>query len=199
VKQFFSLVASATGNPIALAQHEKMYNAIRALLLSIRGPVPARDDDVNIVYLLGRWNEGFSDDQIKEMNRPLLARLAPSVGKCLDELKRSTPEALQAEAAAACRLCEEPSTLADRRQLGRLQPTPLERMTVGRLIACWVFAHFVDRWCGWSIKQGGRASDLAKLLEAAEKRYQTSLKSLALEREIELSRKRSRSNRSAAA
>ena len=65
VKQFFSLVASATGNPIAVTQHEKMYNAIRALLLSIRGPVPAWDDDVNIVYLLGQWEEGFSDDQIK--------------------------------------------------------------------------------------------------------------------------------------
>ena len=60
------------------------------------------------------------------------------------------------------------------------QPTPLEKMAVGRVVACWLFAHFVDRWCGWSVKQGGRASDLAKLLEASEKRYQISLRSLKL-------------------
>ena len=60
------------------------------------------------------------------------------------------------------------------------QPTPLERMAVGRVVSCWLFAHLVDRWCGWSVKQGGRASDLAKLLEASEKRYQISLRSLKL-------------------
>ena len=60
------------------------------------------------------------------------------------------------------------------------KPTPLERMAVGRVVAYWLFAHFIDRWCSWSVKQGGRAGDLAKLLEASEKRYGTALKSLKL-------------------
>jgi hypothetical protein len=62
--------------------------------------------------------------------------------------------------------------------------TPLERMAVGRVVSCWLFANFVDRWCAWSVKQQGRASDLAKLLEASEKRCQISLRSLKLVRGI---------------
>ena len=64
------------------------------------------------------------------------------------------------------------------------QSTPLERRAVGRVVACWLFAHFLDRFCGWSIKAGGRATHLAKLLEVSEKRYQVSLRSLKLVQEI---------------
>ncbi len=60
--------------------------------------------------------------------------------------------------------------------------TPLERITVGRVVACWLFAHFADHWCSWIIKEGARANDLAKLLEVAEKRYAAALKSLKLVR-----------------
>jgi hypothetical protein len=62
-----------------------------------------------------------------------------------------------------------------------------------------LFAHFVDRWCGWSVKQGGRASDLAKLLEASEKRYQVSLRSLKLVQEIKSPAERGGRSKSAAA
>jgi len=54
--------------------------------------------------------------------------------------------------------------------------TPLERIAVGRVVACWLFAHFIDRWCGWAIKQSGHTSGLPKQLQACEKRLQTALK-----------------------
>jgi hypothetical protein len=94
-----------------------------------------------------------------------------------------TTEAMLIEVAdgtAATKESVRRSVAAMKQSLLGARPTPLERMAVGRVVACWLFAHFVDRWCGWSIKVGGRASDLAKLLEASEKRYQVSLRSLKL-------------------
>jgi hypothetical protein len=85
-----------------------------------------------------------------------------------------------ADGSAASKESVRRSIAAMKQSLLGTQPTPLQRMAVGRVVSCWLFAHFVDRWCGWSVKQGGRASDLAKLLEASEKRYQISLRSLKL-------------------
>jgi hypothetical protein len=85
-----------------------------------------------------------------------------------------------ADGSAASKESVRRSVAAMKQSLLGEQPTPLERMAVGRVVACWLFAHFVDRWCAWSVKAGGRASDLAKLLEASEKRYQVSLRSLKL-------------------
>ena len=34
-------------------------------------------------------------------------------------------------------------------------PTPLEKMAVGRVAACWLYAQFCDRWCGYHMKQNG--------------------------------------------
>jgi hypothetical protein len=102
----------------------------------------------------------------------------------LGDVERST-EAMLIEVAggsAEVKECIRRSVADLRVSLLSKQPTPLERMAVGRVVACWLFANFVDRWCGWSVKQAGRASDLAKLLEAAEKRYGTALKSLKLVR-----------------
>jgi hypothetical protein len=89
-----------------------------------------------------------------------------------------------AEGTAASKESVRRSVAAMKLSLLGEQPTPLERMAVGRVVACWLFAHFVDRWCSWSVKAGGRASDLAKLLEASEKRYQISLRSLKLVQNI---------------
>jgi hypothetical protein len=104
-----------------------------------------------------------------------------------------------AEGTTACKESVRRSVAAMKQSLHGAQPTPLERMAVGRVVSCWLFAHFVDRWCGWSIKQNSRANDMARLLEAAEKRYQTSLKSLKLVQEIKLPTERSGRSKSAAA
>ncbi len=95
----------------------------------------------------------------------------------------NTTEAMLIEAcggSAASRESVRRSVAAMRQSLLGEQPTPLQRMAVGRVVACWLFVNFVDRWSAWSIKQGGRGSSLAKLLEASEKRYQISLRSLKL-------------------
>lgn len=84
------------------------------------------------------------------------------------------------EGTAASKESVRRSVAAMKQSLLGAKPTPLEKMAVGRVVACWLFANFVDRWCGWSIKQGGRASDLAKLLEASEKRHAIALKSFKL-------------------
>jgi hypothetical protein len=89
-----------------------------------------------------------------------------------------------ADGSAASKESVRRSVAAMKQSLLGEKPTPLERMAVGRVVACWLFVHFVDRWCSWSVKQGGRVSDLAKLLEAAEKRYQISLRSLQLVQRI---------------
>jgi hypothetical protein len=104
-----------------------------------------------------------------------------------------------AEGTAASKESVRRNVAAMKQSLLGARPTPLERMAVGRVVACWLFAHFVDRWCGWSVKQGGRASDLAKLLEASEKRYQVSLRSLKLVQEIKSPAERGGRNKSAAA
>jgi hypothetical protein len=100
----------------------------------------------------------------------------------LGDVEKSTEAMLieVADGSAASMESVRRSVAAMKQSLLGEQPTPLERMAVGRVVACWLFAHFVDRWCGWSIKAGGRANDLAKLLEASEKRYQISLRSLKL-------------------
>jgi hypothetical protein len=58
--------------------------------------------------------------------------------------------------------------------------TPLESLAVGRVVHCWLFANFVDRWAGFAIKESGRTSGVGKVLESSEKRLQTALKSLKL-------------------
>ena len=60
--------------------------------------------------------------------------------------------------------------------------TPLESMAVGRVVACWLFVNFVDRWSGYAIKESGRTSGVGKVLESSEKRLQMALKSLKLVR-----------------
>jgi hypothetical protein len=55
---------------------------------------------------------------------------------------------------------------------------------VGRVVACWLFTQFVERWCGHAVKASGRTGGLATLLEAGEKRLQTAIKSLKLARGI---------------
>jgi hypothetical protein len=61
-------------------------------------------------------------------------------------------------------------------------PTPLESLAVGRVVACWLFANFVDRWSGYAIKESGRTSGVGNVLESSEKRLQMALKSLKLVR-----------------
>ena len=61
-----------------------------------------------------------------------------------------------ADGTAASKESVRRSVAAMKQSLLGEQPTPLERMAVGRVVACWLFAHFVDRWCSWSVKQGGR-------------------------------------------
>ncbi len=60
-------------------------------------------------------------------------------------------------------------------------PTPLEKLAVGRVVACWLFAHIVDRRVAHAINDD-RVTGLPKLLEASEKRLQTAMKSLKLVR-----------------
>ena len=60
--------------------------------------------------------------------------------------------------------------------------SPLESLAVGRVVACWLFVNFVDRWSGYAIKESGRTSGVGKVLESSEKRLQTAIKSLKLVR-----------------
>ena len=59
-------------------------------------------------------------------------------------------------------------------------PTPLEKLAVGRVTACWLFTHIVDRRVAHAIDEGDRVTGLPKLVEASEKRLQTAMKSLKL-------------------
>ncbi len=59
-------------------------------------------------------------------------------------------------------------------------PTSLEELAVGRVMACWLFAHIVDRRVAHAINDGRQLTGLPKLLEASEKRLQTAIKSLKL-------------------
>jgi hypothetical protein len=120
------------------------------------------------------------DSAIAEIQRILNSDDA--LWRHLGDVEKSTEASLIefADGMAASKESVRRSVASMKQSLLGEQPTPLERMAVGRVVACWLFAHFVDRWCGWSIKAGGRASDLAKLLEVSEKRYQISLRSLKL-------------------
>ena len=60
-------------------------------------------------------------------------------------------------------------------------PTPLERLAVGRVVACWLLAHIVDRRVAHAIN-GDRVTGLSKLVEASEKRLQIAVRSLKLVR-----------------
>jgi hypothetical protein len=71
-----------------------------------------------------------------------------------------------------------------KRSLFSKDASPLESLAVGRVVACWLFANFVDRWCGFAIKESGRTSGVAKLLESSEKRLQMAVKSLKLVQEM---------------
>ncbi len=61
-------------------------------------------------------------------------------------------------------------------------PTPLESLAVGRVVACWLFVNFVDRWSGYAVKESGRTSGVGKVLESSEKRLAMAVKSLKLVR-----------------
>ena len=50
--------------------------------------------------------------------------------------------------------------------------SPLVSLAVGRVVACWLFVNFVDRWSGYAIKESGRTSGVGKVLESSEKRLQ---------------------------
>ncbi len=63
-------------------------------------------------------------------------------------------------------------------------PTPLEKLATGRVMACWLFAHIVDRRVAHAINDGRQLTGLPKLLEAGEKRLQTAIKSLMLVQSI---------------
>lgn len=63
-------------------------------------------------------------------------------------------------------------------------PSQLERLAVGRVVACWLFTQFIERWCGHAVKEIGRTAGLGTLLEASEKRLQTAIQSLKLARTI---------------
>jgi len=79
-----------------------------------------------------------------------------------------------------------------RREVDRLKaelaegetPSPLERLTIQRIIACWLHSQYVDRATLAADAAGLKASSWGKRQEAAEKRFQSAIKSLDLVRRL---------------
>jgi hypothetical protein len=63
--------------------------------------------------------------------------------------------------------------------------SPLEAMAIQRVVCCWLLTHYLDRCVAVAVERGSRMSDLGRLQVLAEKRYQVSLRTLALVRQIE--------------
>jgi hypothetical protein len=143
-------------------------------------PTAAEPCPFEQLQLLSKRVGTGDDSAIAEIQRILNSNDA--LWRHLGDVERSTEAWLieVADGPAASKESVRRSVAAMKQSLLGAQSTPLKKMAVGRVVACWLFAHFVDRFCSLSIKQGGRASDLAKLLEASEKRYQISLRSLKL-------------------
>jgi hypothetical protein len=162
-------------------------------------PAAAEPCPFEQLHALSNRVKGGDDSALAEIQQILDGNDA--LWRQLGDVEKTTEAMLIefAEGTTACKESVRRSVAAMKQSLHGAQPTPLERMAVGRVVSCWLFAHFVDRWCGWSIKQNSRANDMARLLEAAEKRYQTSLKSLKLVQEIKLPTERSGRSKSAAA
>ena len=59
-------------------------------------------------------------------------------------------------------------------------PTPLERLTVQRVVACWLAAQFADRACATADGGEIQTNAWARRQQMAEKRYQTAVKTLSL-------------------
>lgn len=60
----------------------------------------------------------------------------------------------------------------------------LERLAVQRIVACWLHAQYVDRATLTADAAGAKASTWAKRQDAAEKRFQSAIKSLQLVRRL---------------
>jgi hypothetical protein len=72
-----------------------------------------------------------------------------------------------------------------RDELGGAPPTPLERLLVDRVVACWLHLHHLE--IGYSAKEG-MSLDLGayyqRCLSSAQKRYLSAIKTLALVRKL---------------
>jgi hypothetical protein len=58
------------------------------------------------------------------------------------------------------------------------EPSPLERLTVQRIVACWLHCQYADRAALAADAAGSRAATWGKQQLAAERRYQTSIRTL---------------------
>lgn len=73
-----------------------------------------------------------------------------------------------------------------REDLAGSDPSPLERLLVERVAACWLQCHYADALFAQSASQadGAMRQELLKRQESAQKRYLASLKQLALVRKL---------------
>jgi hypothetical protein len=69
-------------------------------------------------------------------------------------------------------------------ELSEGEPGPLERLTIQRIVACWLNCQYVDRATLAADAAGSRATAWGKRQEAAERRYQLAIKSLDMVRRL---------------
>jgi hypothetical protein len=174
----------ADGNAVTCADDNGSAQELDDTACSKPSLTDIEQDSFHRLQELSQWVKAGDDSAMAEIRGILDGNDA--LWRQLGDVETTTEAMLIefAEGTAASKESVRRNVAAMKQSLLGEQPTPLERMAVGRVVACWLFAHFVDRWAGWSLKAGGRAGDLAKILEAAEKRYGTALKSLKLVQRI---------------
>lgn len=74
-----------------------------------------------------------------------------------------------------------------RRELLGVEPTPLEKLMVGRLVLSWLFAAMTDHMLACALEQNKTAADYwARVAATADRRVQSAVKTLALVKRLQL-------------
>ena len=153
--------------------------------------MPDRSDDSTLTDLdhlravLERAEQG-DDTAVPELRKALDAH--PSIWERYGDLARQARDAWLGHVAGDNLLLRESldrKLAAFELELGLAQSSPLERLVIGRVVACWLMAEYADLVCTRSLQGGELDQRIAhKRQKAAHRRLLTSISQLAFVRRL---------------